>query len=229
MNREQRELLERLVRDVEVSPMTEGYHPVKLRTNRGNIESRYYQVTGAQQAALWVGGVGGGWDTPAKGLYPLLCEEFVSEGIASMRVRYRYPTLLKESILDVLASLELLQNEGIKVAALIGHSFGGAVVISAAANSPIARTVVTLATQSYGAATASLLQPNCSLLLLHGTGDEVLSPSCSEYIYQLAHQPKHLILYPGVTHNLNEAAPEVQQVVGDWVRHKLNEAVRASL
>jgi hypothetical protein len=48
-------------------------------------------------------------------------------------VRFRHPTRLEESILDVLAGINYLQSEGMKVIALTGHSFGGAVVIQAAA------------------------------------------------------------------------------------------------
>jgi thioesterase domain-containing protein len=101
------------------------------------------QVTGAKQAAIWVGGVGGDWDTPAQGLYPRLCQELTSEGIASLRVHYRYPTELVEAVLDVLAGITFLQDEGIESIALIGHSFGGAVVIQAAAQAEDVHTVVT--------------------------------------------------------------------------------------
>lgn len=220
-----------VVQDIQVEPQWEGYHPLKLTTSRGDVNCRYYPVTGAQKGAIWVGGVGGDWDTPAQGLYPRLCHELRGyakdalashEAIASLRIRYRHPTELEESILDVLAGLSYLESEGIKAVALIGHSFGGAVVIQAAANSPIVRTVVTLATQSYGAATASKLAPRCSLLLIHGTADEILPPSCSKYVYQLAKKPKLLILYPNARHGLDEVSQEVHACVRDWVIEKLN-------
>lgn len=220
-----------VVQDIQVEPQREGYHPVKLITSRGEIDCRYYPVTGAQKGAIWVGGVGGNWDTPAQGLYPRLCQELREYdkdalgsrfAIASLRIRYRYPTELEESILDVLAGISYLEGEGIKAVALIGHSFGGAVVIQAATNSPIVRTVVTLATQSYGAAAASELAPRCSLLLVHGTADEILPPSCSKYVYQLAKEPKHLILYPNARHGLDEVSQEVHACVRDWVIENLN-------
>jgi pimeloyl-ACP methyl ester carboxylesterase len=216
------ESFEMMVEDVEVAERHhEGYHPVKLTTSRGFIYCRYYQVTGAKQAAIWVGGVGGDWDTPAQGLYPRLCEELTSEGIASLRVHYRYPTELVEAVLDVLAGITFLQNEGIESIALIGHSFGGAVVIQAAAQSEDVHTVVTLATQSYGANPVGELATRCSILLLHGTADPVLTPLCSQQVYQLALEPKHLILYPNASHGLDEVAQEVHQVVRDWVIEQL--------
>lgn len=216
------ESFEMIVEDIELEPQQEEYHPVKLITSRGSIHCRYYPVEGANKAVIWVGGVGGGWDTPARGLYPLLCEFLREEGIASVRVRYRYPTDLQESTLDVLAALTYLQDEGINEFALVGHSFGGAVVIQAAAQSPDVRTVVTLATQSYGADPVTELATRCSLLLLHGTNDSVLSPHCSHNVYQLALEPKRLIIYPNAGHNLDEVADEVYLVIRYWIVQQLN-------
>lgn len=226
MNYSDSELFKMMVQEVEVGPLQEGYHPVKLLIrSSAYVDCRYYPVTGAKQGAIWVGGVGGGWDTPAKGLYPQLALELMSEAIASLRVRYRYPTRLKESVQDVLAGISYLQDEGIKSIALIGHSFGGAVVIQAAAQSEAVHTVVTLATQAYGTDPAPELATRCSLLLLHGTADPVLPPACSQHVYQLALEPKRLIIYPDAAHGLDEVAEEVHQVVRDWVLEQLNRAV----
>ncbi|MEC4812989.1 MAG: dienelactone hydrolase family protein [Scytonema sp. PMC 1069.18] len=219
------ESFEMIVEDVQVGLQQEEYHPVKLITSRGSIHCRYYPVEGAEKAVIWVGGVGGDWDTPARGLYPLLCETLRKETIASLRVRYRNPTNLEESILDVLAGITYLQDEGIKELALVGHSLGGAVVIETAVQSPDVRTVITIATQSYGADRATELATRCSLLLLHGTNDRILSPNCSRHIYQLALEPKRLILYPNADHNLDEVADEVYEVIRDWIVQQLNRPV----
>jgi pimeloyl-ACP methyl ester carboxylesterase len=216
------ESFEMSVEDVQVGHQQEEYHPVKLITSRSSIHCRYYPVEGAEKAVIWVGGVGGDWDTPARGLYPLLSEVLRKEMIASLRIRYRHPTDLEESILDVLAGITYLQDEGIKEIALVGHSFGGAVVIQAATQSPDVRTVITIATQSYGADRVAELATGCSLLLLHGTGDRVLSPNCSQHIYNLALEPKRLILYPNANHGLDEVADEVTLVVRDWIVQQLN-------
>lgn len=154
---------------------------------------------------------------PAKELYPKLCRALLAEAIASLRVRFRYPTELDEAVFDVMAGLEFLNGEGINRVALVGHSFGGAVVIRAAAQSEAARTVVTLPRQSYGASPVSKLAPDCSILLIHGKADKVLPPSSTEHVYRLAHEPKRLVLYDGAGHSLNEAAKEVYQTVRDWI------------
>ena len=216
------ETFEMMVENAEVSPQHEGYYPVKLTTSRGSIHCRYYPAVDTQKAAIWVGGVGGDWDTPAQNLYPTLCRELTREAIASLRVRFRYPTKLVEAVLDVLAGITFLQDEGIESIALIGHSFGGAVVIQAGTQAEDVCTVVTLATQSYGTDVVPELATRCSLLLLHGTDDPILTPLCSQHVYQLALEPKRLILYPNASHGLNEVAQEVHQVVRDWVVEELN-------
>lgn len=132
-------------------------------------------------------------------------------------MRYRYSTELETSVQDILASISYLQDEGIEAVALIGHSFGGAAVIRTAALSAVVRTIVTLATQAYGTEVVPQLATQCSLLLLHGTADPVLPPSCSQWVYQLALEPKRLILYPEATHGLDEVAVDVHQVVHEWV------------
>ncbi|MGK7878214.1 MAG: alpha/beta hydrolase [Xenococcaceae cyanobacterium] len=214
------------IQNVKVEPIQDTYYPVRLTTSRGHVNCRYYSVPGTGRGAIWVGGVGGGllggWDSPAKGLYPRLCQELIEEGIASLRVRYRYENIPQESIFDVRTGLSYLENEGIKVAALIGHSFGGTVVIQSATMETSVSTVVTLATQRSAGSSVSGLAPQCSLLLLHGTADKVLPAFCSEYVYKLAHQPKRLILYEGAGHNLDEVSEAVRQVVRDWIVQKLN-------
>jgi len=209
---------------VELGTAQDDYLPLTLATSRGTIAYRYYQATHARCGAVFVSGVGGGFGTPSQGLYPQLCRVLARQSIASLWVRFRHPTILEESILDVLAGISYLSDAGIDTLALIGWSFGGAVVIQAAAHSDHVRTVVTLATQSYGVAPVAQLGPHCSVLLLHGTGDERLPPSCSEYAYDLANEPKRLIYYDGAGHALNEVADEVRQVVGDWIVEQLNVA-----
>ncbi|HUE75938.1 MAG TPA: alpha/beta hydrolase [Chloroflexota bacterium] len=226
MQRRQSEQYEMFVGDAEFGNTRDGYQEVRLATSRGDIDCRYYRAPNAQKGAIWVGGVGGGFDTPAQGIYPRLCEDLVSEGTSSLRVRFRHPTILTEAVLDVLAGLNYLENEGVRAAALIGHSFGGAVVIQAAAQAPLVRTIVTLATQSYGTTPVSNLGPGCSVLAIHGLADRVLPYSCSEAVARNAHEPKKLILYEGADHSLDEVAEEVYRAVRDWIVERLSEATR---
>lgn len=198
----------------------DDYFALTLRTERGDVLTRLYAVANAQAAVLTVGGAGGGFDSPAKKLYDKLGRALARHDIATLRVRFRNPTLLNESVHDALAGAMLLQRLDIPRLALVGHSFGGSVVIQAAAVMPEVRTIVTLATQSYGTEAVSTLAPR-SVLLIHGKDDQVLPPTCSVQTYQQAKQPKALHLIPGAGHDLNEAAGQVYDLVFDWLRRQL--------
>ena len=203
--------------DVAAAAGEDGYDAFRLRTSTGETACRYYAAPGGRRGVIWVGGAGGGWDTPAEGLYPRLCRELTAEGIASLRVRFRDPASLDRSVVDVLAGVRYLEGNAVEAIGLVGHSFGGAVVIQAAAAAPAVRTVVTLATQSYGARRAGELAPRCSLLLVHGTADRVLPASSSEYVHALAREPKRLVLYEGAGHGLDEVAEPLAELVCGWL------------
>lgn len=194
-----------------------AYAPVRIVTDRSRVLGRLYQAPSAARGAIWVGGVGGGWDSPALDLYPRLSAALVEEAVTSLRIQFREPGDLAESVLDVLAGLHVLETQGIREVALIGHSFGGAVVIQAAAAAPEVYAVVGIASQAYGADPAAELGPRCSLLLLHGTGDPVLPPVCSQEIHRIAREPKRLVLYPGAGHCLDEVADQVEAEVRAWL------------
>lgn len=205
---------------LEVREQVEGsepYQAVVLHTVRGEIKARFYPAEGFYAAVVWVGGAGGGWDTPARELYPQLCKELTQEKIASLRVRFRNSRALEETVFDVQAGLAYLQQKGVERAALVGHSLGGASVIRAAAGNPVVRTVVALATQSYGTESVTNLVSGCSILLLHGTADPVLPSSSSRNVYRRAHEPKQIILYPEAGHVLDEVAKEVREEVRNWI------------
>jgi pimeloyl-ACP methyl ester carboxylesterase len=209
--------LEMAIHQVAIGNVKHGYQPLKIRTSRGEIACRLYEATDSAGAAIFVGGTGGGWDTPADGLYPKLARALVDEGISALRIRYRFAKDLEEAVLDVIAGIVVLEDQGVERIALVGHSFGGAVVIRAALAVESVRTVVTLATQSRGTEGVGELAPACSLLLLHGTADKVLPAASSEHVYSIAREPKELRNFEGAGHSLDEVAPEVFETVGEWI------------
>ena len=102
---------------------------------------------------------------------------------------------------------------------LVGHSFGGAVVIAAAvtADGPVV-AVAALSSQTSGALGAvGALSPR-PLLLVHGTADEVLPDACSRELYARAGEPKRLILYPGCRHGLDECRERLDRDLLGWLR-----------
>jgi pimeloyl-ACP methyl ester carboxylesterase len=191
-----------------------------LRTRRGAVDVLLYEAIGAKAGALLAGGVGGGFDTPALGLYPRLGEELLRHGLSTLRLKYRHATDLAESVQDVLAGVEFLVEHGMERVALVGHSFGGAVMIDAGAQSPWVTTVVGLASQSYGTEAVSELPPR-SLLLLHGLSDAVLPPSCSLSIHERARGKKELELIPNAGHALDESSERIFTRVRDWLLREL--------
>jgi pimeloyl-ACP methyl ester carboxylesterase len=203
-------------------PLVQGYEPITVETDHGSIDLRLYGVPEARVAAVFVGGAGGGWDTPGRGrLYPDLCTDLQAMGIAALRIRYRHPNDLIECSLDCLTGLRFLANDGVQIAALAGHSFGGAVVAQAAANADGVRTVVLLSTQSHGIEGIGQVPRGCSTLVIHGTADELLPPSCSQYAYDLAPEPKRLSLYEGARHGLDEGGQRLRLEVRDWIAGEL--------
>ncbi|HTQ80130.1 MAG TPA: alpha/beta hydrolase [Thermoanaerobaculia bacterium] len=211
-----------MIRGARRGPLAEGYEPITVETDRGGIDLRLYEVPEARVAAVFVGDAGGGWDSPGRGrLFPDLCKDFQDMGVASLRVRYRRPNDLIECSLDLLTGLHFVAREGVEIAALVGHSFGGAVAAQVAANAEGVRTVALLSTQSHGIEAIAQISQGCSALFVHGTADEVLPVSCSEYAYDLAPEPKRLSLYEGAHHGLDEVGMRLRREVRDWVAGEL--------
>lgn len=117
--------------------------------------------------------------------------------------------------------MAFLTQRGLK-AALVGHSFGGAVVITAAAASADVETVVTLSTQSGGTEDVSAIAPR-PILIVHGTDDRVLPPSCSKDVYARAGEPRRLEIVEGVGHTLDEGAEQIYDLLLDWFDKHLPE------
>lgn len=208
--------------DVQRQNRQGSYTPLELLTPGGQVACRYWEAGRAERGCLWIPGAAGGWHSPARGLYPRLAEEFQRDGIASLQVRYRYPADLDECVADVMAGLDFLEREGVERAGLIGHSFGGAVAIQAAAASTIVRTVVTLATQSYGALRpAALLAPRCSILLAHGEADEIVPPHCSVTLHEATRACRRLEILPDARHGLDEAADQLAELIREWIAERL--------
>jgi pimeloyl-ACP methyl ester carboxylesterase len=202
-----------------------AYERVVLPSARGPVETRFYCRPDLDCGAIYGGGVGGGFDTPARGLYPALCVGLMPSRICGLRVSYRNPHDLSESVSDVLAGLRFLHDRGIHDTVLVGHSFGGAVVARAAASSnrhsSFVRAVVLLATQAHGVEALADLAPSTGSLIIHGSADSVLPPSCSEYAFQLAHEPKKLTLFPEAGHSLDEVASELRKEVREWIQTRI--------
>ncbi len=203
------------------APADRAGRGILLRTAQGDIRAIVHgdQDTSTAVGIVWVWGAMGGFDGPADGIYGDLAEKFAPE-ITSIRVDYRDPRMLRESVLDTLVGVSYLAGTGHTRIALVGHSFGGAVVISAAPLSPLVKAVAALSSQTLGARGADRVSPR-PLLLVHGEDDTRLSADCSRLIFSWAKQPKELVLYPGAGHGLRQCKDELRELLGGWLVHKL--------
>lgn len=201
-------------------PVADEESAVTLRTDRGDIMTRYHPVAGGTAGVVWVGGAGGGLDGPAHGLYPEACRRLQERGVAGLRLHYRQPDFLEGGVLDTLLGVEFLAEEGVERVALVGHSFGGAVVITAGALSDRVRAVVPMSTQTAGTGLTPRVAPR-AMLLVHGTADRVLPDLCSRQVFERAREPKELVLYPGAGHGLDEVREELLQLLVRWLPGQL--------
>jgi uncharacterized protein len=193
-----------------------GARRITIATTRGPIALVMHAAPGEPgRAALCVSGALGGFDGPAL-LYPRLGLELPRRGISVARLNYREPNEFGECVLDAMTALTFLRGIGYQRSALIGHSFGGAVVINAGTIGPAVSTVIALSSQLAGAHVVADLAPR-PLLLIHGKADTVLSLESSEMLYERAREPKTLKLVAGAGHGLAEAADEVFAAVEEWL------------
>ena len=211
------------IEQVLVGPPHEGDagDGIVLRTTRGDIAAIQYAAADSDRAVVWVCGARGGFGGPASGLYAELAQEMAGDGITSLRLDYRQPNNLQECALDLLAGVNYLRALGYGPAVVVGHSFGGAVVIAAASISDHIAGVVSLSPQTYGAQGAGLLSPT-PLLVAHGKADTRLPYSCAVAIYDWAKEPKELVLYDGAEHRLDECRAELADLLREWIPAQLD-------
>ena len=188
-----------------------------LVTNRGPIQTIIHHdpTIPTHRGKVWVGGARGGFEGPAGSMYKLLGDG-LSPGITSIRLDYRQPNVLVECVMDTLAALSFLSGTGHTDVILVGHSFGGAVVIKAAPYSEVVKGVIALSSQTFGAGDVSQVSPS-PILLVNGERDTVLSQESSLKIFEWAEEPKELRLIPENGHGLQESAQEIRQLVSEWL------------
>ena len=196
-----------------------GFTPHRLVCEGAPLDCMYMPVPNARAGVVWSFGSGGGFHGPAGGLYDRLGDALASDGIASLQVAYRRPGDLRACVADVVAGVAWLVADVAPRVALVGHSFGGAVVIRAGVIGPAVAAVAALSSQSHGTEGVAALAPR-PLFLLHGTDDEVLPVRCSEDIYRRAREPK-VLLRPACRHGLDECRDTVDRELGAWLRAQL--------
>ena len=192
---------------------------IRIDTTRGEIEGVFHPIEGGTAAVVCVGGAMGGLDGPADSLYARLPGLLEAAAVTVLRVEYRIPNNFDECVLDALAGCSLLKGIGATDVVLVGHSFGGAVVIKAGELAPIVRGVVSMSTQLFG--TREVENLGKPLLLVHGMADTILDSEASEDVYRRALEPKRLVLLAEAGHSLIQAKDEIDALLSDWIPARL--------
>ncbi|MSQ14857.1 MAG: alpha/beta hydrolase [Dehalococcoidia bacterium] len=196
--------------------------PITIDTERGGLRAVLHHKDADTRAMILVGGIDGGFNGPSD-LYRDLAEALTSANISALRLDFRVhgsPGNIPEAEYDTMRGIDYLRGLGIRSIALVGHSFGGAVVITVAHQRDEVKAVITLSSQTYGTRPVANISPR-PLLLVHGGDDQRLPPSCSEYLYARALEPKELVIMQGATHSLRQRREDVFNLLRDWLKEKL--------
>ena len=200
-------------------PLDTGQTRVILRNTKGDIEGIFHRAEGPA-GVVWVSGSLGGLDGPSFGIFETLSATLVKYGISSLRLDYRLPGDFDQCVHDVLVGVNFLKQSGVDYIALVGHSFGAAVVIMAATMSTEVKAVVGLSSQTYGTHRVSELSPK-PLLLIHGDRDRNLPVRSSWHIFERAKEPKDIVIYKESGHFLRECRQELYELLRRWLIDKL--------
>ncbi|KAI1134701.1 alpha/beta-hydrolase [Hypoxylon sp. FL0543] len=171
-------------------------------------------------AAILLSGAGGGVVGPSS-IYLSLGAKLAAlgSGIPALRLDYRYPARNRYCVADARAAMGFLQDlYGLDRFVLVGWSFGGAPVFTVGGSDQRVVGCATVASQTAETDGIRHLAPR-PLLLLHGTSDTTLSPSCSERLYSMygGSGSRRLELFDGDNHALSKNARKAETMLLDFI------------
>ena len=198
---------------------------IEATSASGPVHALYHAPAADGPVVVMVGGFDGGFDGPADGIHQVLALDLAPHGIGALRVDFRdhrSPGVVRNGVTDVRAAMASIHRRGVHHFALLGHSFGAAVMIAVAAEEPLAVAVIGLSTQTAGTQAAARISPR-PLLLIHGSDDIRLSPNCSRHVYSIAGEPKQLVLLEGARHSLRQRKNDLRKLLDEWLVESLTE------
>lgn len=217
---------------VQVNDTYQGYAHGFLHLPPAGFSSR--------TAAILLSGAGGGVVGPSA-MYLSLAQRLplLSSGaLPVLRLDYRYPARVGPCVADTEAAMSYLTSKhNIDKFVLVGWSFGGAPVFTLAGCDERIVGVATVASQTAdalrGAREAG--RRGVPVLLLHGTGDRVLSDRCSRNLHDAwlygfkgdeGKEEARLVLFDGDDHALTKNATEAARLVGEFIVKCTGELVK---
>jgi len=167
---------------------------------------------------LFVTGIDGGYIQPADRIYSRIAQKMAEKGGTSAFVRYRNPGELGPSLEDARAAVIYLKNRGVKKIAALGMSFGGAIVIHTALNTPEVSLVIGFSPQGADTEPVERLK-NQGLLVVHSEDDENVPYNSSVDLLMRAPKDlkKELFSLKGANHFLDGFSREIDPVVNAWI------------
>jgi alpha/beta superfamily hydrolase len=170
-------------------------------------------------AAILLSGAGGGVTGPSSIYLSLACKlATLGRGIPCLRLDYRYPAINQPCVNDAKAGMAYLRDMyGLDRFVLIGWSFGGAVVFTAAAEDERVVGCATVASQTAGCEGIRKLPPR-PVLLLHGSGDNTLNVGCSQRLWHMYGDGDRMLqVFEGDNHSLSKNAERAEEMLCEFV------------
>lgn len=210
---------------------TGEFAPVQITTSSGaEVQARLWrtEMSLTQEAGevgiLFVSG--NIWEPfvePVDGIYDRLAVRFATRGVVSLFLNYRQAGDLETSLEDAMAGVTFLRNLGVKRIALVGWSFGGAVITNLAPLVPEVVTVLGISAQSKDTEAVSQFSHQ-SLLLLHSQEDDNVPFYAAGQIFDEAPATIHKELHAFETgnHYLTGMASQVDPIVSQWLENELH-------
>lgn len=161
-----------------------------------------------------------------KGIYPSLADKLaLTLSVPSIRLDYRKPAQTDYCTADVRACIDYLSSQYTTTrVVLVGWSFGGSPCFTVAATDPErVMGVATIASQTAATEGIQRLRPR-PVLLLHGTEDTCLSPSCAERLYDAygaGPGKRELRMFDGDDHGLTKHAVQAEKMLFDFIARTL--------
>lgn len=194
----------------------DGVEHHEFYTMQGLLSLLWYPADGHEPAVVLGGGAMGGI-LGGGGLFHDLGLALSAQNIPCISVGWRMPNNLDLCTQDMLAAMQLGARRGARRYVTVGHSFGGAIAIRAAASvhAELVPGVVTLATQSAGCEPASTLTDR-QLLFFHGDADTILPMVSSEMVRMMAGTGE-LVVLPGGDHLLASSKDVILRRLMEWI------------
>jgi len=198
--------------------------PLTIESERGNISCLWQmaEINELHTAVLFIGGADGGFMGPSD-IYEILSELFIPLQIGVLQIDYRihqFPNDVEQGVYDTQQATKWLISQGYEKVLVVGHSFGGAVAIEAAAQNHNIRGIVGLASQTAGAMNIVSLV-DTPVLLIHGDSDTRLPVTCSIMLYEMTSTPCQLAILEGGTHSLRQVSEPATKLIFDFVKNHI--------